>query len=136
MLFTLNKQFKNTYIWLLVSVLCALFSLIYETFSFGVISLSMVLMFIYPLLLGAIPSYLLERYDLPNLNKIYIDGIVVLTIRSLIVGILEIYGTTTSFSKYYLIIGIALLVIGATMYLINYLSKDISLSKSHKFDKI
>ena len=112
----LNNKYKNTYMWILVSLLLLLFSTIYETFSFGVISLSMIFLFLYPLLLGAVPTLIVEKNGLPKMNRIYIDGVIILTIRSLIVGILEIYGTDTRFSKYYMIAGIGLLAIGIITY--------------------
>lgn len=115
----LNNKYKFTYIWLFISILLLIFSIIYETFSFGVISLAMVFLFLYPLLLGALPTFFIEKYGLLKMNRIYIDGVIILTIRSLIVGILEIYGTNTHFSKYYMIAGIGLLSLGAITYYLN-----------------
>ncbi len=118
----LNNKYKQTYIWIIVSIFLATFSFIYEMFSFGVISLSMIFLFLYPLLLGALPSYIIEKNGYQKMNRIYIDGVIILTIRSLIVGILEIYGTDTHFSKYYLISGISLILLGLIAY---YLSINI-----------
>ena len=115
----LNNKYKFTYIWLFISIFLLIFSTIYETFSFGVISLSMVFLFLYPLLLGALPTFFIEKYGLSKMNRIYIDGVIILTIRSLIVGVLEIYGTDTRFSKYYMIAGIGLLSIGIITYYLN-----------------
>lgn len=115
----LNNRYKNTYIWILVSLLLLLFSTIYEIFSFGVISFSMIFPFLYPLLLGALPTFIIEKNGLSKMNRIYIDGVIILTIRSLIVGVLEIYGTDTHFSKYYMIIGLGLILLGIITYYLN-----------------
>ena len=135
MLSVLNK-YKNTSIWLAISLFTLVFGLVYELFSFGVMSLSMILMFLYPLILGAIPSYFLESKN-KTLHRLYVDGVIVLTIRSLIYGILEIYGTTTIYTKYYLLVGISLLIMGLIVDTINNkLKESITLSNSHTFSKI
>ena len=134
MLSVLNK-YKNTTIWLAISLFALIFGLVYELFSFGVISLSMILMFLYPLILGAIPSYFLEKNN-KTLHRLYVDGVIVLTIRSLIYGILEIYGTTTIYTKYYLLTGISLLIMGVIVDTINNkLKESITLSNSHIFSE-
>ena len=135
MLSVLNK-YKNTSIWLAISLFTLVFGLVYELFSFGVMSLSMILMFLYPLILGAIPSYFLESKN-KTLHRLYVDGVIVLTIRSLIYGILEIYGTTTIYTKYYLLVGFSLLIMGVIVDTINNkLKESITLSNSHTFSKI
>ncbi|MBR2067773.1 MAG: hypothetical protein IJ875_05905 [Solobacterium sp.] len=115
-----NKKYKYTYIWLAISCFCALFSTIYEYFSFGVYSPSMIFLFAYPLLLGAIPSYLLAKFNLPKPNRLWQDGVCLLTFMSLINGILEIYGTNTPYTYYFLIAGITLLAIGFLFILMDF----------------
>ena len=132
----ISNKYKNTIIWLAISLFTLVFSLVYELFSFGVISLSMILMFLYPLILGAIPSYFLEKNNKNGLHRLYVDGVIILTIRSLIYGILEIYGTTTIYTKYYLLVGISLLIMGVIVDTINNkLKESITLSNSHIFSE-
>lgn len=85
------KKNKPLLIWLGISVFCMVFAFIYELFSFGVYSMRMILMFLYPLLLGALPCLILKR----QMGRFFNDGILLLTGASLLAGVLEIYGTTS-----------------------------------------
>lgn len=98
--------------WAFISMFCILFSIIYEYFSHGVYSLAMIFMFVYPLLLGSIPCYVLAKKRLCMPNRFYQDGIVILTLGSLIQGILEIYGTSSTYVLIFQIIGIVCLLLG------------------------
>ena len=114
MSFIFDNNHKLTYgmRWLCISLFCAIFSMIYEHFSFGVISYSMVFLFAIPLVLGAIPCMILQLYNLEMPNRLYQDGVMTLTLMALVNGILEIYGTTSHFIYIYFIAGILLLLVG------------------------
>ena len=99
-----NKPFKT---WSLITIICIIFSTIYEYFSFGVISLNMVLTFIYPLLLGVIPSLFIKIN-----SRLYNDGILCLIFGSILKGIFDIYGTSSIYPNYLMLIGIGLILIG------------------------
>lgn len=99
---------KNKYlkVWLFITLFTLIFSLIYEYFSFGVISLNMLLAFLYPLLLGLLPSALLNK----DLGRFYNDGILLLLFASILNGIFDIYGTDSYYPKYLIILGIILMI--------------------------
>jgi len=98
---------KSMKTWLMISVFCLLFSLIYEMFSFGVISVSMLTVFVYPLILGALACFLMKG----NIGRFYNDGVILLAFASLINGVLEIYGSDTPYTRYMMIAGIVLMIL-------------------------
>lgn len=102
------KKNKPVIIWLGITLFCILFAFIYELFSFGVYSKSMIYMFLYPLLLGVLPSYYLKL----SFNRLWNDGILLLTGSSLLVGVFEIYGTTSMYTMYLKYLGITCLILG------------------------
>lgn len=104
--------------YMVAAVLCALFSATYEYFSHGVWSAWMVLLFAYPLLLGAIPAVLgaLLTSRVPQLaRQLWACGVMTLTMGSCLLGVLDIYGTTSPLTTPYLPIGLALLFLAACL---------------------
>jgi predicted PurR-regulated permease PerM len=75
----------------------------------------MICLFIWPLLLGALPCFFLEKKNMAMPGRLYQDGIVILTLASLIAGILEIYGTSSPYTMPFFWAGIAVAAIGAIM---------------------
>lgn len=98
--------------WLLTAFVAAAFSGIYEYFSFGVYSMHMIFVFAYPLLLGALPCFVLGKLHKPMPSRIYNDGVLLLMFGSMVTGILEIYGTTSPYTSWYFYGGFLLLGIG------------------------
>lgn len=109
--------------YLMAALLCSIFSAVYETFSHGVYSPYMVLLFAVPLLLGALPLALLSRsrLRLPSGGalKCWRAGIQTLTAGSCLTGVLEIYGTDSPYLRIYAAAGGALLAAGAVWYAIS-----------------
>lgn len=77
----------------------------------------MIYMFVYPLFLGLVPCIILHMLELPMPSRCYQDGVLIITIGSCLRGILEIYGTTSPYTRWYLYIGLGLLVIGSLQML-------------------
>jgi len=102
--------------YLAASVFCALFGAVYELFSHGVFSYWMIYAFFFPLLLGAIPSFLLQRRGAAFPGRAAADcihgGIAWLTVGSIVQGVLEIYGTTNPLVKAFWLTGAGLFLIG------------------------
>ncbi len=102
-----------------VTLFCALFSTVYELFSHGVYSPYMVYLFAIPLVLGVIPEALGLLW--PRLiggawqRTIHGFAVATLTVGSALMGVLEIYGTTSAFTIYYLVAGIGLLLLAPAM---------------------
>ena len=117
------KQMKTqVLIYIIETLFCILFAIIYESFSHGVFSKFMILAFLIPLILGVIVTYILcffKREKLPTAleNKLYNAGVVNLTVGSIMEGVLQIYGTTNVKIFLYLIFGILLLTISILFYI-------------------
>lgn len=105
---------KTTLTYLLTAAFCIVFCIIYEQFSYGEHADCMRLMFLLPLLGGALPFGILAysrqwrglsraAYNLWN------SGIAVLVSGCLIKGIIEISGRTSDYDMFYWIGGIAML---------------------------
>lgn len=106
---SLKKQSK---VYLIASISCIIFAIIYELFSHEVYSNYMVFSFLIPLVFGlgiSILLYFINRKD-DTLNprrignRLYNAGIATLTFGSIFNGVLEIYGTTNSKIYVYLIV--------------------------------
>ena len=124
-LYTLDiKKIKEQgKIYIIVTLICILFAIIYESFSHGVISNFMIYAFMIPLVFGVVVSYVSYYLKIKKLpteieNKTYNVAVATFTIGSIIEGVLQIYGTTNSKVYVYLVIGIIFLVFSIGSYLI------------------
>lgn len=104
--------------YLAVSVLCIVFNLIYERFSYGEYSVFMRNMFLFPLLGGMLPAIALQLTG----KRVYVNrvsfnlwnaGIAVLVSGCLIRGIISISGRFTEYDKWYWLAGGGMLVLAA-----------------------
>ena len=101
--------------YLLATVFCALFGAVYERFSHEVYSYFMIYAFSFPLLLGAVPFFLLHSAGRPFPRRAawFIHaGTAALTAGSLVQGVLAIYGTSHPLTAVYWIAGAALSAVG------------------------
>ena len=101
--------------YLLSALFCALFGAVYELFSHQVWSRFMIYAFAFPLLLGAIPFFLLRMRGKPFPGKaaeLVHAGVAALTVGSILQGALEIYGTSNPLTAVYWAAGGALVSIG------------------------
>lgn len=123
-----NKQTRKTvtktaFVYLMISIICAAFGAIYELFSHEVYSYFMLYAFLFPLIGGTLPFFVLacSRVRLPDAIacKLYHAGIAALTVGSLFTGVLEIYGTTNRLTAVYWIVGAGLVVCGVGKYLVS-----------------
>ena len=83
--------------YLLATVGCAIFGAVYELFSHEVWSCFMIGAFAFPLLLGAIPFFLMQKRGKPFPGRtadLVHAGVAALTVGSILQGVLEIYGTS------------------------------------------
>lgn len=120
-----SNNSKHLQIYALMVVLCGLFSSVYQYFSHQVYSDYMVYAFTIPLLLGVTPHAIFAAY--PRWNKgcywqkmTQAFAIAVLTVGSIVQGMLEIYGTTSPFTIYYLVIGSLLLTFSCVSFIRDY----------------
>lgn len=110
------RMAKTGFVYLLMTIICALFGAIYERFSHDVFSYYMIYAFAFPLVGGVLPFFSLAYSSLRlpgrfSLN-LYHSGIAAMTVGSMFQGALEIYGTTNGFVCVYWAVGTALLLCG------------------------
>lgn len=110
---------KTVIVYFVLSVLAVVVDNVYALFGHGVRSASMSLMFLYPLLGGAV-VFLLLGLITPHIGgriyrtgyNLYSAGIATLTVGSFFRGILDIAGTASGFSGIFTIIGWTLAGVG------------------------
>lgn len=112
----IKKKIKQ---FLIITIITLLFSIIYEYFSFGVISKYMILAPLIPLILGVLTYLLLLKNEKVGYieSSMYSNGIYTLLIGSILQGVLEIYGTTNKLMIIYLVVGIGLIFISLIIYI-------------------
>ena len=101
--------------YLMTTVGCVFFGAVYELFSHGVWSCFMICAFAFPLLLGAIPFFLLRKRgkSFPGRAADLIHaGVAALTVGSILQGALEIYGTSNPLTLAHWAVGGALTAAG------------------------
>ena len=118
-----RNTLKSLYIYIGVTIFIGLFGAIYEMNSNNVFSPAMYLAWIIPCTLG-VGMYILLTYapikQVPGtlVECIYNFGVAMLTVRSIFIGVIEIYGTTNkAMLLAYTIISIIFLAIGGSAYL-------------------
>lgn len=113
-----NYLKKQSILYIIITIICMIFSFIYELNSHHVYSFYMIFAFIFPLLSFLLSIYLYKKYK--KINRIginlYNSSIACFTLYFYIMGFLKIYGTTNSKVYVYLILG-TLLFILAMIYL-------------------
>lgn len=117
--------FKTAVVYFLLSVSAVAVDNIYALFGHVVRSVSMSLMFLYPLLGGAL-IFLLLGFIAPNIGgrayrlgcNLYNSGIATLTAGSLFKGILDIAGTASGFSGVFMRIGWTCVIVGLGVLII------------------
>lgn len=119
-----NERFRGrklTCRWLSASLFCGFFSVVYEHFSHGVYSNFMIWLFLFPLVLGALPFAAVKLLHLPTpayfAENTYNSGVATLTVGSCLAGVFEIYGAPSAYVRWYWIVGGILVIVGLAAYL-------------------
>ena len=123
-----SDAMKKVMGYVLITITVALFGAVYEYFSFGVYSYYMIYAFAIPLILGVLPWFIIasnrmgktgpeENFPPMHTVNLWGSGIATLTVGSVFHGVLDIYGTTSSLSKVYFIVGTGLLLIALMTYI-------------------
>ena len=105
----------------------ALFGAVYELFSHEVYSYFMIYAFAVPLMLGVLPYTLLlisRKYPGRAALNLWNSGIAALSVGCVFRGVLEIYGTTNSFSVIYPVSGLLLLTAGLIIWIVGLKRKQ------------
>lgn len=111
---TKEKCATTTLVYAAVAAFCVVFCIVYEQFSFGEYSDYMRLMFLPPLLGGALPFAVMSASDgVRRLSRVtynlWNSGIAVLVSGCLIRGIIEVSGRVADYDLFYWLTGGALL---------------------------
>ncbi len=120
--------------------LCILFDKVYALYGHEVGSPSMTLMFLYPLLGGALPFLILwvsappstDRRGFRTAYNLYNSGIALLTVRSMLVGVFEIAGTSSDAMIFFLLCAVLFLAAGAAAFIMQIRKEG----KSHAAENI
>ena len=115
------KAAKTAFVYLMVSLFCAVFGAVYELFSHQVYSFYMIYAFGIPLIGGVLPFlafciFHVRSYPGTVSRNLYHSGIATLTTGSILQGILDIYGTTNNLISVYWIVGIVFIGTGVISY--------------------
>ena len=104
------------------ALFCALFAAVYESFIFGVYSYFMLFAFVVPLLGCSLPYSIMvfRNRNIPGASalRLWNSGIAILTVGSIIQGVIEIYGTTNHLTIIYAAAGIFFLIAGLMSWLL------------------
>lgn len=114
---------------LLASLACLVFSVVYEYFGHGVYSLYMICLFLFPLLLGALPAFAFSsRGTVPSdgVRRVWIAGTATLAMGSCLTGVFEIYGASAPLTVVYWPAGAVPLLTAAIMYALEKRAKKTS----------
>ncbi len=121
----IEKYFhRNSFIYLLISLFLALTGFVYEHYSHGIYSYSMMYAFAVPLTLGTLTNEILVRFKahLPgNITKqLWHTGVATLTLGLFVSGVFEIFGTANQLLNLYYVVGPLLLALSSGCYYFKY----------------
>lgn len=110
----------RAYLW--ATLFCILLSTVYESFSHEVYSPWMVCLFLYPLLLGVVPFGIFHVQERLRVGEAAMSlwgcGVATFACGSLMVGIMEIYGSKAPFAPYYWTVGSLLFAAAAAAHVL------------------
>ena len=118
-----TKTLRSLYIYIGITIFIGLFGAVYEVFSHNVFSPAMYLAWLIPCFLGvgvylALAFTPIDKVPGTLVECIYNFGVAMLTVRSIFIGVIEIYGTTNrAMLATYTVLSIVFLVIGGSAYI-------------------
>lgn len=121
-----NKKsfFHSIFIYAGATAFVAVFGMVYEHYSLGVYAVAMQYAWVLPLILGMVVCillYILPIKYLPGFLPFYIYnfGVAIWTLRSIFIGVIEIYGTTNELMvAIYTILGILASIASVSLYFV------------------
>lgn len=104
-----RKSLKRTaWTYFLISVFCSVFSVVYLQFSYGQSSPFLLLLFVPPLLLGAVPAVILDRFARSRparpVRRLWNSAVATLTTGFLVRAVINISGRYTDYDSLYWVI--------------------------------
>ncbi|MDO4546102.1 MAG: hypothetical protein Q4C25_08090 [Bacillota bacterium] len=121
---------KTIRVYLGIAIFCVIFTWIYERFSYGESALCMRLMFLVPLIGGALTFFLIGRLPVGRIvsriaYNLWNSGLAVIGSGCLIKGIIEISGRSTQYDHIYWICGELLLILSVIAMIARQLKKKV-----------
>ncbi len=121
------SQNRGIVIYGAASIFCLILFIIYDRFSHNVRSPFMTFLFLWPLLLGALPALVLRLFPaLPRptyfTRNAYNSGVAAVTVSSMLRGIFEIAGTASPLQTGLMIAGFVMIGAGLFSYVASALS--------------
>lgn len=114
---------KSLYLYIGITIFIGLFGTVYEMFSNNVFSPAMYLAWIIPCILGvgvylALAFAPIDKVPGTLTECIYNFGVAMLTVRSIFIGVVDIYGTTNRMMlATYTVLSIVFLAIGGSAFI-------------------
>ncbi|MBR5996697.1 MAG: hypothetical protein IK028_01590 [Bacilli bacterium] len=114
---------RSLYIYIGITIFIGIFGAVYEVFSHNVFSPAMYLAWLIPCFLGvgvylALAFAPIDKVPGTLVECIYNFGVAMFTVRSIFIGVIEIYGTTNkAMLATYTVLSIVFLVIGGSAFL-------------------
>ncbi len=103
---------KTSKIYLIISIVILIFSIIYEYYSHGVYSVFMITASLVPFLLGTVVFLYIKNKEVNRVSlNAYHSLIATITMYFICHGFLDIYGTTNKLLNLYLLFSILLILI-------------------------
>lgn len=125
-----KELFKYCVMFLIMTIIFALFGFIYGLFTRGVYSYFMIYAFLIPLLGGVVPfglfTFRASMVPNPSVLQMYAGGITMLTFGSVVKGILDIYEAINPKVGLYPILGIIMIFMAAVLHIAGVFASGIT----------
>lgn len=123
-MYTLDIK-RNNIIYLIVSILCGIFSYVYEMFSHEVYSPYMILPGVVTFILGIVITTLAKKIHNKWSYRFYNSSVACLIVGMYIKGVLDIYGTTNDLLDIYFIVAMMFLILCiVSLYRFSFIKKS------------
>ena len=117
-----KRSARCAFVYLLIAIFVAFFGAVYEHYSHGVYSYSMLYAFAYPLIGGTMlfSLFFMCGFSHPPAfaRNAWHSGVATLTVGSIVKGVLEIYGTDSSLRAIYTPVGVMFLLVAVMFYIL------------------
>lgn len=124
-MYTLDIK-KNNIVYLIVSIICGIFSYVYEMFSHEVYSPYMILPGVVTFILGIVLTTLIRKIHNKWSYRFYNSSVACLVVGMYIKGVLDIYGTTNDLLDIYFMVSMMFLILCiVSIYRFSFIQKKI-----------
>ena len=125
-LYSLDREKRIMKVYIFVTIFTLIFGMVYELCSHGIFSFHMAYLFIYPLIGGVLPYWIIAykthkyvRFEM--VDFLWNSGIATLIAGSLVKGVIDIYGTESPYIPVFYAVGIFLMFYASVIMLFHQL---------------